>query len=228
MNGRILLVGGRSKARSLALSLHRRGYQVTLLNKSPQDCEELSRLEGITVFEGDGTKFHVLEDSEIERFSTVIALCPRDADNLLICELAKKQFMVAKTVALLSDARKKAFFLQMGVDCVVSVSNSICSLIEQEALLTEIEGSFPSAPSRPLILELRVTKTSPLLQKRLWEIHWPPQTNVTCILRAACHIIPNGDSQLFEGDQLIVISQAEYRQSLEELFGTQVLPARTE
>ena len=225
MKERILLVGGRSKAKSLAESLHHRGYRVTLLNKSSTDCEQLSQLDGVCVLEGDGTKPYVLEDSEIENFSTVIALTPRDADNLLICELAKQQFNVKKTVALLSDAKKKDFFLQMGVDCVVSVSNSIRSLIEQEALLTEIEDSLPSLHNRPLILELRVGKASPLQNKHLWEITLPPQTNVTCILRDAYHIIPNGDTQLFEGDQVILITQPEHSLTLQKLFGTKAKSA---
>lgn len=220
MKKRILLVGGRSKAKSLAESLSQRGYQVGILNKVHEDCEQLAGQGDWTVLEGDGTKLFVLEDSEVEKYEMVIALTPHDADNFVICSLAKTQFHVKKTVALLSDAQKKEFFLQMGIDAVVSVSHSIRSLIEQEALFQDMQDSMSSMDATPEILEFSVKANAPIAEKPLWEMALPPQTVITCVLRNAQHIIPDGDTQLFDGDRVILITQPEHREALKSLFST--------
>ena len=63
MKGNVLLVGGRSKAKSLAQSLLKKGYRVTVINKDLLDCEKLAENEKLTVIHGDGTKPYVLEDA---------------------------------------------------------------------------------------------------------------------------------------------------------------------
>ena len=40
--GSILIVGGFHKARSLAGSLLKKGYRVTVVNKSYEDCEKIA------------------------------------------------------------------------------------------------------------------------------------------------------------------------------------------
>ena len=59
------------------------------------------------------------KDPDFHHADIVIALTPRDEDNLVICELCKKKFHVKKTVSLVSDPGKTEFFRQMGVDSVV-------------------------------------------------------------------------------------------------------------
>ena len=119
MKGNVLLVGGRSKAKSLAQSLLKKGYRVTVINKDLPDCEKLAENEKLIVIHGDGTKPYVLEDAGAGNMEIAIALTPRDEDNLVVCELCKKRFRVPKTLSLLSDPQKVDFFYKMGVDSVV-------------------------------------------------------------------------------------------------------------
>ena len=76
MKGNVLLVGGRSKAKSLAQSLLKKGYRVTVINKELSDCEKLAENEKLTVIHGDGTKPYVLEDAGAGNMELVIALTP--------------------------------------------------------------------------------------------------------------------------------------------------------
>ena len=45
MKTKVLLVGGRSKAKSLAASLINKGYQVTVINDTLEDCVKLSEID---------------------------------------------------------------------------------------------------------------------------------------------------------------------------------------
>ena len=114
MKTKVLLVGGRSKAKSLAVSLINKGYQVTVINDTLEDCVKLSEIDRLTVIHGDGTRPFVLEDASAQDADIAIAMTAKDEDNLVICELCKKKFQVKKTVALLTDPKKTDFFLQDG------------------------------------------------------------------------------------------------------------------
>lgn len=50
MKQNVLLVGGRSKAKSLAQLLIQKGYQVTIINSCLADCEQLAENDKLRNF----------------------------------------------------------------------------------------------------------------------------------------------------------------------------------
>ena len=209
MKGNVLLVGGRSKAKSLAQSLLQKGYRVTVINKDLSDCEKLAENEKLTVIHGDGTKPYVLEDAGAGNMELVIALTPRDEDNLVICELCKKKFGVSKTLSLLSDPQKTDFFYKMGVDSVVCAISAVTSIIEQQAFMEEMAKAIPIGEGRVQLLEVPITETDPAAQKQVWEINLPKEVIIGCILRRDQTLIPRGDTRILAGDILVLISGNE-------------------
>ena len=209
MKGNVLLVGGRSKAKTLAQSLMKKGYRVTVINKELSDCERLAEIEKLTVIHGDGTKPYVLEDADAGSMELVIALTPRDEDNLVICELCKKKFRVSKTLSLLSDPQKTDFFYKMGVDSVVCAISAVTSIIEQQAFMEEMAKAIPIGEGRVQLLEVPITETDPAAQKQVWEINLPKEAIIGCILRRDRTLIPRGDTRILAGDILVLISGNE-------------------
>ena len=209
MNGNVLLVGGRSKAKSLAQSLLKKGYRVTVINKDLPDCERLAENEKLIVIHGDGTKPYVLEDAGAGNAEIAIALTPRDEDNLVVCELCKKKFRVSKTLSLLSDPQKTDFFYKMGVDSVVCAISAVTSIIEQQALMEEMAKAIPIGEGRVQLLEVPITETDPAAQKQVWEINLPKEVIIGCILRRDQTLIPRGDTRILAGDILVLISGNE-------------------
>ena len=209
MKGNVLLVGGRSKAKSLAQSLLKKGYRVTVINNDLPDCEKLAENEKLTVIHGDGTKPFVLEDAGAGNMELVIALTPRDEDNLVVCELCKKKFRVSKTLSLLSDPQKTDFFYKMGVDSVVCAISAVTSIIEQQAFMEEMAKAIPIGEGRVQLLEVPITETDPAAQKQVWEINLPKEVIIGCILRRDQTLIPRGDTRILAGDILVLISGKE-------------------
>lgn len=209
MKGNVLLVGGRSKAKSLAQSLLKKGYRVTVINKDLPDCEKLAENEKLIVIHGDGTKPYVLEDAGAGNMEIAIALTPRDEDNLVICELCKKKFRVNKTLSLLSDPQKTDFFYKMGVDSVVCAISAVTSIIEQQAFMEEMAKAIPIGEGRVQLLEVPITETDPAAQKQVWEINLPKEVIIGCILRRDQTLIPRGDTRILAGDILVLLSGNE-------------------
>lgn len=89
---KILIVGGWKKADFLTKSLLEKKHQVVIIHDDHSYCQFLARTYGVPVVCGDGSEPYILEEAEINGYDVVIALTPKDEDNLVICQLAKKQF----------------------------------------------------------------------------------------------------------------------------------------
>lgn len=220
MKTKVLLVGGRSKAKSLATSLIKKGYQVTVINNTYEDCHKLAEIDKLAVINGDGTRPFVLEDASAGDADIAIALTSKDEDNLVICELCKKRFHVKKTVALLTDPKKTEFFYKMGIDSVVCAISAITGIIEQQAFMDKIATLVPIGEGRVSIAEVPISAAAPAVGKKLWEIDLPKQVIIGCILRGDATMVPRGDSRILAGDMLVLISSDKQEMAaIKELTG---------
>ena len=220
MKKRVLLIAGRVKTKSLAISLRKQGYHVTIINNNYADCMALAKLEGVNVICGDGTKSFILDEAGAADCSFSIALSSRDADNLVASQLCKEVFHVKKTVCLLSDPRKTEFFYHMGVDSVVCATQTITNIIEQQTFIDDMTNIIPIAQSNVQIMEVRIPNDSPIVQKKLWEISLPTEVIVGSVLRGDSTIIPRGDTRIFAGDTLVVLAASgQEQQAVKELTG---------
>jgi len=208
MKKKVLLVGGRSKSKSLALSLIKRGYQVTAINDIYDDCLNLPEIKKLSVIYGDGSKPFVLEDADAAAYDIVIALTSKDEDNLVVCELCKKRFHIKKTVALVSDPKKTDFFYKMGIDSVVCAISAVTSIIEQQAFVDEMANIVPIGEGRIQIAEVPITGSAPVVGKKIWEIDLPKEVIIGCILRSNTAMIPRGDTRILAGNVLVLISSS--------------------
>jgi trk system potassium uptake protein TrkA len=220
MKTKVLLIGGRSKAKSLAASLIKKGYQVTAINNAYEDCLNLAGTDELAVINGDGTRPYILEDARAGDADIAIALTSKDEDNLVICELCKKRFHVKKTVALLTDPKKTDFFYKMGIDSVVCAITAITGIIEQQAIMDKIANLLPIGEGRVSIAEIPVPGSAPAVGKKLWEINLPKQVIIGCVLRGDTAMVPRGDTRILAGDVLVVISSEKQEMAaIKELTG---------
>jgi len=218
MKSRVFIIGGFSHTKSLATSLIKKGYLVTAINKDVEKCRALAEIEKIDVFYGDGTKPFVLEDAHAHNADMAIALTGSDADNLVICELCKKKFSVKKTVAVVTDPKKTEFFYRMGIDAVVCAITAIAGIIEQQALIEEMDNFTQLEQGNVKITHLTVSGTSTAADKKLREIDVPKNAIVGCILRGERSIIPSGNTRILAGDTLIIITTEEYEATTVKAF----------
>lgn len=205
-NKRVLLIGGRSKAISMAISLLEQGYRVTAINAEQEDCLRLADIKGLTVIHGNGTKPYILDEAGASDADIAIALTGKDTDNLVACQICKKQYGIPKTVALVGDPNKTAFFYQMGVDSVVCAVSAVTGIIQQQAFIDEMANIVPIGKGRVQIVEVQITGESPVVDKKLWEITLPKESIVGCILRGDITLIPRGDTRILAGDTLVVLA----------------------
>ncbi|MDR0863243.1 MAG: NAD-binding protein [Oscillospiraceae bacterium] len=210
MKTRVVLVGGFSKAKTLARSLIDRGYHVSVINNDRSHCEELAEIEKLLVYFGDGTKPSVLEDANTFGADIAIALTDSDADNLVVCELCKKRFSVKKTAAVITDPKKTDFFYRMGIDSVICVVTSVAGIIQQQAFMDDISMLMPVGDGQIMISQVPIPVGAPAVDKTLMELNLPRHVIIGCIMRGEKGMIPRGDTRILAGDVLVLISAKQH------------------
>lgn len=208
----ILLIGGYHKTKSLAQSLLTQGYQVTVVNECREECMDLAQIEGLRVYQGDGTKLYVLEEAGAADCAIAIALTSHDEDNLVACQICKQNFGVRKTVSLVADPEKTDFFRQMGVDSVVCAISAVTTIIQQQAFIDDLVNVLPVGLGAVQIIEVSIPEYAPVSGKQLWEIELPHEVVIGCLLRGDSALIPRGDTRINAGDTLIVIANSKQMQ----------------
>lgn len=205
----ILLVGGRPTVRYLIRELKQKNHQVTVIDPDAPWCALLANECEVPAYCGDGTSPSLLQSAGTERMELVVALQTKDAANLLVCELAKKQFHVPKTMALVSDPKNAELFQNLGVDRCLCVTHYIGDMIEQETIVGSFSRYLQIENGKISIFEVTIEEDSAAANRKLWELGLPAQSIVSCIIRGEQTIIPQGNTELKSKDRAILLSSAE-------------------
>ncbi|MCL1894555.1 MAG: NAD-binding protein [Holophagaceae bacterium] len=220
MKKRVFLIGGFNKTKFLASSLIKKGYDVAAINIDIEKCKELTEIDNLRVYHGDGSKPFILEDANAYNADIAIALTDRDDDNLVICELCKKKFNIKKTVSTIYDPKKTEFFYRMGIDSVVCTVTAIAGIIQQQAFLDEITTLASVGNGSINVTQIPVSHSAPAVEKKLRELRLPKEVIIGCLLRGNKSMVPRGDTRIHAGDVLVLISTEEHEMAaVRELTG---------
>lgn len=205
---RILLVGGHQKTNFLTKSLVAKRHDVTVINDDPDWCKLLSNTYNVCCVYGDGTKPYILADAEAGRMDAVIALSNVDSSNLVVCELAKKQFGVPNTIAVVNDPKNVHIFKKLGVSKCISATQMITEIIEHEAVFENLKNYFPLENGRLAVSEVLLSGSSPACGRKIWQLDLPQDSIIGCIVRGEQTIIPKGNTLMEAGDKVVILSTA--------------------
>jgi trk system potassium uptake protein TrkA len=127
----IIVIGAGKVGFYLTRHLLEGGYEVALIEKDPERASLVAaQLGSCASLVGDGDEMAFLATSGIERADVVAAVTGDDEDNLIACQLAKRQFQVPRTIARVNNPRNVQLFHQLGVDVAVSATELILGVIE--------------------------------------------------------------------------------------------------
>lgn len=214
----IVMVGGRKKIDFLAKSLLAKKHNITIIHDNESYCKYLSRTHDAPVICGDGSKSYILEDANIQGADIVIALTPKDADNLVICQLAKKVYGVKRVFATVSNPKNVEVFKKLGINSAISSTYIMAGIIEQMAAIDEIYDFMPIEQGQIVMMEIVVRDHYPVCGKTLAEIDIPEQAIIGCIIRGVSSIIPKGKTIIQADDKLIILSPPQVQREMVKLI----------
>ncbi|HET9015828.1 MAG TPA: NAD-binding protein [Thermomicrobiaceae bacterium] len=214
----IIVVGGGKVGYYLTKTLVTEGYEVFLIEKNPAKCHVYAERFGAVVMQGDGADASILAAAGAARADVVIAVTGDDEDNLVISQMAKVKFHVGRTIARVNNPKNEEVFRRLGIDVTVSQTNVILSMIEQQIPDRPFVHLLALRHADLAIVEAKVSPSSPVVNQMVGSTAFPPEVNLTAILRAGELIIPAGQTVIRAGDEIIAVTTHEREDELRHLL----------
>jgi trk system potassium uptake protein TrkA len=152
------------------------------------------------------------------RAEVVVAVTGEDEDNLVICQMAKQKFNVARTIARVNNPKNEQLFRMLGIDVTVSQTNYILHIIEQAIpersfipLLSLIHGDLA-------IVDAKISERSAVAHRTVGDISLPINTTIAAISRGPSMIVPTPTTELLPGDDIIAIAHRDQQDDLRRLL----------
>ena len=171
-----------------------------VIEKNLDRCETLANLvDKAMVINGDGTDFDLLEAEEIADSDVIIALTDDDKLNLLVA-LVGKHMGIPKTVVRVGRPEYIMLMEQVGVDVVFSPRLLTASQILRFVRKGEGVVSFSAFEGgKAESIEIEINSDSPVAGKPL----------VGVILRGDEAIVPRGNTEILDGDHIVLFTLPE-------------------
>jgi trk system potassium uptake protein TrkA len=214
----IVIAGGGKVGYYLVKTLQQNKHKIKVIERQKDLCEKIANELNVCVVNGDGTDIEHLTECMVTAADIFIAVTGRDEDNLIACQLAKRNFGVGRTIARVNNPKNITVFERLGVDIAVSSTSIIADLIEQEVDFTGMKTLMKLKDGKVALSEVRITETSPVRNKSLKQMNIPKKCVLISVIREDSVIIPNGDTVLLDGDYIIAASSIQDQQELKDFF----------
>lgn len=210
----ILVCGGKAEADYVLSAFRSHNNRIVVMNADNDTAELLSEHYSIDVFKIDPTKIYSFEVADVTNFDLVVSLMERDADNFVVCKIAKELFHIKKAICTVNNPNNVAIFQRLGIDSPISASYLLTERIRGESDVESIFRTLSLEDEKIVITEVKVMETFPCVNQTLAQLRLPNTGNITCIFRDPDVIIPRGNTIIQEGDTIVIASAQESQQEL--------------
>ncbi len=210
---RVVIAGGGNVGTYIADDLVRGGHEVAIVEIDAERvaaAQALGEPAGVTWVVADACELSELARADIEQADVVAAVTGDDEDNLVISLLAKQEFAVPRVVARVNNPKNEWMFTEMwGVDVSVSTPHLLTALVEEAVSVGTLVRLLSFEGGKARLSEATLTDESPSTGQNIAELGLPRDSTVVAIIRDNHVIVPRGDTGLYTGDEVLVLTTPE-------------------
>ncbi len=204
---RILVAGGRNEADFIIKKFKEEKHQITVVNQDVDYCKYLSKENHVIVYNGDPTLVSVLNEAGIQQADLVVALCTKDEDNFVICEVASKVFNIPRIICTVTNPKNVDVFHSLGIRSVVSSADFLVQTIQAEVNFENVVKSLALEQDKIAMLEIKLNSPDlAIIGKTLAQLENTRLYTIACIYRKTQVVIPSGNTEIKYGDKLFVVT----------------------
>lgn len=205
------------------LSKDERRRYVKVIEKDPEVCKHLARdLTGVVVINDDFSNPDVQYDENIFKVDATVSTSGKDDTNLLICMSARRN-NARKVVARFYMKEYEDIFRYTDVQTIIGFDRIISNSITKYVLSDEVSIAKMQDPSGVFFLH-RAEGKSKLRGRFVGDVVMPDGLRIVAIRRDGEMIYPLLDTQILEGDELIMFSYGKKESELIRVLGKGTLP----
>lgn len=216
----VLITGGGRTGTQLANLLISQNHLVHVVEHRREILSRIHReLPTEVIHEGNATDPQVLEQAGIRQAQVVAACSSNDADNLVVCYLARNNYNVGRTIARINNPRNAWLFDEkFSVDVALNQSEIIASLIQEEMSIGDMMTLLKLRRGQYSLIEEKIPAGAKAIGIAIMDLKLPDECVIAAIIREGKVVVPRGVTQLEVGDEVFAIADREGAARLAELF----------
>ena len=213
----VMILGGGQTGIEIAAHLEDH-INVKVIESNADKTDELAdRLQKSLVIRGDGRDINLLALEGIIDMDAFISVTGDDETNIISC-LVAKHLQVPRIIALINKTDYSPIIPTIGIDAYVSKQivtvDQILKFIRRGSIISV--ASIPGVSAE--VLEYVIAENARITKKQLKDIHFPNGALLGAVVRGDDFFIPVGNSQLENGDKVVVFALPTAIKELEKLF----------
>jgi trk system potassium uptake protein TrkA len=216
----VLIIGGETTGAQLASLLLDQKFNVCLVEYRRNVLSQLHQeLPTEVIYEDNPLDLQVLEHAGIREANVVVACTSSDADNVVLCYLARMHFQVPRTIGRINNPRHAWLFTEkMHVDVALNESSILAHLIEEEMSVGDMLTLLKLRRGQYSLVEVVIPPGAKAAGKPIKDIPFTEKCVIAAIFRKGETILPRGVTVLEVGDEVLAITDAAGQVRLAELF----------
>ena len=205
--------------RYLAQNLLANRHKVVIIEPVEAQCRMLADTLDISVICGNSISTDTLRTADVASCDAFVAVTGSDEDNLVACQIAKREFGVDRTVARASNPKNRELLHTLGVDTVVCGTDNLSHILEREIETDNIRQLLSLGGGTASLNEILLPADFQFAGKQVMEIPIPGDTILVSITRDTEFIIPHGNTVLLPWDRILCLTQDDSLHLLTEAWG---------
>jgi trk system potassium uptake protein TrkA len=204
----VFIAGGGRTGAQLATQLIAQNYQVRLVEHRRELLTRLHHeLPTEVIYEGLATDPAILRQAGLEKANVIVACTSDDADNLVLCYLARTLFKVRRTVARINNPRNAWLFDEnFHVDETINQADVMAHLIQEEMSLGDMMTLLKLRRGRYSLVEEKVPPGAKAIGIPIKDLGLPDQCVIAAIIRNGQVTLPRGTISFEAGDEVLAVT----------------------
>ncbi len=199
-------------------------HDITIIDKEENRTDEFNKLD-ISFVQGNASNIDVLKNADIKNADVFIACTSIDEANIVACLAAKKYGQVRTICFVSKEEYRKTLnfekshdnFCDFFIDYIIWPEELLTQEIFRIVTVAHALDVENFADGRARLLEYKVQPNLSLIGKKVKDCGFTNNTLMVGLTRDCELFIPNGDTEICEGDKLIFMGTSH---SLDILAGT--------
>ncbi|MBR0195202.1 MAG: Trk system potassium transporter TrkA [Paludibacteraceae bacterium] len=213
----VIFFGGGRITRKAATELNDE-MNIKVIEKDRELCNIISeKVPNALIINADGTDMDVLKEEGIQEADAFVAVTDSSEANIFAC-LAAKRFGVRKTIAEVENLDYIPMAEGLDIGTVLNKKTIAASYIYQMLLDASVRGVHNLTSADAEIVEFEAKEDSIITRRKVKDMDLPSEANIGGIVRAGEGLLVNGDTQIIQGDLVVVFCKSHVIRNLERFF----------
>ena len=216
---KLLIIGGGNIGFNIAKELEesKTDISVTIIEHNLKRSNKIAdNLNNSLVLNGDGLDQDLLDEAGISSTDMILALTDDDETNIIVSAISRKKN--CKSLILINNSDYNNIKDVLGIDRIIDPRMTTVSKILKHVHKGSFVSVFTIGNADAEIIHAEATKSSQLINKHLHEANLPDGIKIGLIVRDNDIIIPDKNSIIEVGDQVLFIAMSNEITKAEEIF----------